>query len=203
MDSIFSVKRRLHALFRPTPEVNRKRLAERGESLDRFVIREARRDDASVLARVHVTTWNATHGGLLGRGPSYELRHGQWQTKLGTAPNRWFCYLAENPSGQVVGFATGQEYAEEESAFDARLEKIYLLADYQRVGLGRSLFTEVVRRHVREGRRAMLLFSQADNPSCAFFEALGGERLLAPTGAFHGGYGWRDLPALEARLERR
>jgi len=42
----------------------------------------------------------------------------------------------------------------------------------------------------------MVLFGTPQNPSCAFFEALGGERLFAKTGEFHGGYGWRDLQRL-------
>jgi hypothetical protein len=42
----------------------------------------------------------------------------------------------------------------------------------------------------------MLLFSQPENPSCAFFEALAGERLLTDRGEFHGAYGWRDLARL-------
>jgi hypothetical protein len=41
-----------------------------------------------------------------------------------------------------------------------------------------------------------MLFSQAENPSCAFFDALGGERLLSAAGEFHGAYGWRDLRSL-------
>jgi hypothetical protein len=37
------------------------------------------------------------------------------------------------------------------------------------------------------------LFGVPENPSCAFHEAMGGERLYAENGEFHGGYGWRDL----------
>lgn len=42
----------------------------------------------------------------------------------------------------------------------------------------------------------MLLFGEAGNPSNRFYEALGAERLFSDTGAFHGGYGWRDLQRL-------
>ncbi|MBC7872390.1 MAG: hypothetical protein H7Y01_00265 [Ferruginibacter sp.] len=36
----------------------------------------------------------------------------------------------------------------------------------------------------------------AQNPSCGFHEASGGERLYAKNGEFHGGYCWRDLNKL-------
>jgi len=42
----------------------------------------------------------------------------------------------------------------------------------------------------------MLLFGDAGNPSNRFYEALDAEKLFSDTGAFHGGYGWRDLQRL-------
>jgi len=44
----------------------------------------------------------------------------------------------------------------------------------------------------------MVLFAEPDNPSCRFYEALGGERLLDAKGELHGAYGWRDLQSLAA-----
>jgi hypothetical protein len=42
----------------------------------------------------------------------------------------------------------------------------------------------------------VVLFGVAENPSCKFHEALGGEKLYAENGEFHGGYCWRDLEKL-------
>jgi hypothetical protein len=42
----------------------------------------------------------------------------------------------------------------------------------------------------------MTLFSQAENPSIWFFDAMGGERLVATPGQFHGGYRFRNLRGL-------
>jgi hypothetical protein len=50
----------------------------------------------------------------------------------------------------------------------------------------------------RTGHQFDALFSQPENPSCAFFEVLGGERLLSESGECHGAYGWRNLAALAA-----
>ena len=42
----------------------------------------------------------------------------------------------------------------------------------------------------------MLLFGDARNLSNLFYEAMGADKLFAANGAFHGGYGWRDLRQL-------
>jgi ribosomal protein S18 acetylase RimI-like enzyme len=152
----------------------------------------------SSLARVHVAAWNATHGGW-GATPSYDLRLQQWTKKFDSIAPGWFCFLAQDAAGSVVGFVTGQPYAEREpEGFAGQLAKIYLLADCQRLGLGRRLMSHASRRFLERGICSMLLFSQPENPSCAFFEALGGERLLSEAGEFHGAYGWRNLAVLAA-----
>ena len=76
------------------------------------------------------------------------------------------------------------------------LNKIYLLRQYHRLGLGRRLIGHVARRFLSRGMTSMLLFGDAKNPSNQFYEHLAGEKLIAPNGEFHGGYGWRDLQRL-------
>jgi hypothetical protein len=46
------------------------------------------------------------------------------------------------------------------------------------------------------GIHNMVLFGVAENPSCKFHEAVGGEKLYSKQGEFHGGYCWRDLQKL-------
>jgi GNAT superfamily N-acetyltransferase len=70
---------------------------------------------------------------------------------------------------------------------------------YHRRGLGKLLLGRVVERFLSQGITSMVLFGEASNPTNGFYEAMGGERLYAPNGDFHGAYGWRDLQALAAR----
>lgn len=45
----------------------------------------------------------------------------------------------------------------------------------------------------------MWLFADARNPSCYFYEALGGKNLISNDGRTdYGNYGWRDLRGLRA-----
>ncbi len=56
------------------------------------------------------------------------------------------------------------------------------------------------RRFLSQGISSMLLFGVAGNPSCCFYQALGGERLVSPRGEVSdGNFGWRDLRKLAAQ----
>jgi len=159
-----------------------------------FNIREARPDDVPALARLHVATFIETHGGV--SPPTYELRQSQWQQAFAEIDGSWFCFVVEAPHGELVGFAKGTLHDGGIPGFAGELNKIYLLRRYHRLGLGRGLVGTVARRFLARGISSMLLFGDAGNPSNGFYEALGAEKLFSDTGAFHGGYGWRDLQRL-------
>ena len=163
-------------------------------TLDRaFKIREARTDDVPALAALHVATFKEAHGQ---RGaPNYELREAQWRSAFDRRLN-WFCFVAELPDGQLVGFAKGELHDGGVPGFEGELDKIYVLRSWHRSGIGRALAEHVARRFLAEGVGSMLLFGDARNPSNGFYERLGAERLFSPEGDFHGGYGWRDLRRL-------
>ncbi len=84
------------------------------------------------------------------------------------------------------------------------MSKIYLLREYQRlglgrrlIGLGRRLIGHVARRFLTQGIRAMWLFGDARNPSCNAWVALEAIKTDADPGS--GNYGWRDLQVLAER----
>ena len=162
-----------------------------------FIIREATSADISALAHLHVETFNETHVGPFGKGPTYELRERQWRETFHVTDGSWFCFVIEHQKGDLIGFAKGQRYAHlDQPDFSGELNKIYLLRKYHRRGLGRRLVGHVARRFLSQGISSMLLFGEARNPSNGFYEALGVERLFSTAGEFHGGYGWRDLRPL-------
>jgi ribosomal protein S18 acetylase RimI-like enzyme len=164
-----------------------------------FVIREPSAGDIPALARLHVTTWNATYPGVRSP-PTVELRERQWREAFASTDRGWFCFAAARADGELVGFAQGNQYTEPEPpGYDGQLNKIYLLREYHRMGLGRRLMGHVARRFLGQGIRSMLLFADAANPACRFYEALGGEKLREPDGTpSEGNYGWKDLRTLAA-----
>lgn len=192
---INSILRYLNGLKRPSKETNMKKLHERGETLDSFTFRDATENDIPELGKLHAITWAETYNR---KNPNIQLRQYQWR-KAFTEENdgSWFCILVVNKKNELVGFAKGKIYRNEGSSEQhGDLNKIYLLSDYQRLGLGEKLFSLVVQRFLSKGVNDMVLFGVPQNPSCAFHEAMGGERLYSDKGTFDGGYRWRDLKKL-------
>lgn len=185
-----------NSLKRPSKRRNSELLQKREESIDSFVIREAFAEDITALSALHVKTWNDTYGG---GGPTQQIREYQWNELFKMVDRKWFVLVVENKGGELIGFAKGQPYDHEAlPEFNGELNKIYLRRDYQRVGLGRKLVGLVAQKFLDNGITNMVLFGVPQNPSCAFHEALGGERLNKKGEVFQGGYCWRDLQKLVA-----
>jgi len=192
----FSAWRAAAGLARPSAAGNLRRFRARRESVNSFAIREAIAADIPALAELHVTTWNATHASLLLKGPSVAIREQQWRDAFAKNDPHWFCFVVERPGGQLIGFA--QARASDHPEFRGQLDKIYLLREYQRVGLGKRLMGRVARKFLGLGITSMWLFGDPRNPSCRAWVALGGEKTDNDPGT--GNYGWRDIAKL-AELE--
>jgi ribosomal protein S18 acetylase RimI-like enzyme len=167
-----------------------------------FIIREAVIDDIQNLVNVHVTSWNATYPHHFPK-PTSETRTRQWEKVFEERPDNWFCFIAQKESGEIAGFATGSKFSDDELKFDAQLNKIHFLKQYHRLGLGRILVGEVVKRFLSKGFNSMLLFADPQNSNIRFYDILQGERILTKDGNFHGTYGWKDLQTLAALCNKQ
>ena len=188
----FAAWRLLAGLSRPSTAANLRRRRARGEALESFTIREATAADIPALAQLHVTTWNATYAPLLVNGPGFAIREQQWREAFAANDGSWFCFVVERPDGALVGFAKGSK--SDSAEFGGELNKIYILTEYQRLGLGRQLVGHVARRFLSQGITSMWLFGDARNPSSRAWLAMGAEKTDRDPGC--GNYGWRDLKGL-------
>jgi ribosomal protein S18 acetylase RimI-like enzyme len=196
---INSLLRLKNSLTRPSKRRNLRLLREKNERPADFTIREADEGDIPKLAVLHVATWNETYHPRPGHGPSIAIREHQWREQFAKPGKNWFVLLIENPEKELIGFAKGQSYKQPDLPdYDGELNKIYILKDYQRLGLGKRLIKETARRFVESGITSMVLVGVPQNPSCSFHEAMGGKRLVKKGEVFQGGYGWKDLKKLMA-----
>jgi ribosomal protein S18 acetylase RimI-like enzyme len=160
-----------------------------------LTIREATADDIPELAQLHVTTWNATYAPMLLNGPPVSVREQQWREAFAKQDGSWFCFVVENEAGELVGFAKGTPGDDPE--YSGQLSKIYLLREYQGMGLGKRLIGHVARRFLNQGITSMWLFGDARNPSVQVWLALGAVKTDDDPG--NGNFGWRDLRLLAER----
>src|SRR5215471_3284597 len=161
-------------------------------TIGELTLREATMADLRALAELHVRTFNETHVGPFGSGPTYATREWQWREKLLEIDATHFVLVLETPAKQLVGFIWCHPTTDNPK-WAARLNKIYLLREYQRRGLGTRLVSAAVDRLLTHGLTSMALFTEPDNePACNFYERLGGERQLNERGEFGGMYGWAD-----------
>ena len=169
-------------------------------------IRPATLADAAGIARVHVDAWRETYASILSAdylaGLSYADRAARWQRILADPEPGTSTFVAEDDTGQIVGFAGGGPRRDGPDAFAGELYAIYLLRCAQGQGVGRRLVAAVAGALAQAGMRAMLLWVFAANPARGFYEALGGQLLaqqpfeLGGTTLVEVAYGWPDVAPL-------
>jgi L-amino acid N-acyltransferase YncA len=158
-----------------------------------FRFRAATTADVPAVAHLHVTTFVETHGGP---GPTFAVREQQWHEAFARRSDDWFCVVIARPDGELVGFAKGAPH-HDIPGYSGELNKIYILRQYHRLGLGKRLLGEVSRRFLARDHLNALVRRRRESFK-RFLRADGAERLFAADGDFHGGYGWRDIRPLAA-----
>jgi len=171
-----------------------------------MIIREANSADIPALSRVQVDSWRTTYAGIVPTdylaSLSYEQQGRIWGQYFSTLSDTAAMYVAEATAGEVIGFAHSGPERTGNPLYTGELYAIYLLAAYQRQGVGQQLTRAVVNGLLRHGLSSMLVWVLADNPSRAFYEALGGQYVAAQEITIgtarltEVAYGWRDIRRL-------
>jgi len=205
----------------------------RSEGVTRMRIRKAVPADAAGIARVHVDSWRTTYRGLVPdehlQRLSYSRGQTVWESFLQAGEEGRFIFVAEDPAGGIVGFASGgpvrtpmprattagegPDAGEGRPAstpkpgrYEGEIYAIYLLAEHQRRGTGTRLLKAAASELMSLGLTSMVIWVLADNPARRFYEALGGRDVSCQDIEIGGqvleevAYGWLDLREL---LERR
>jgi GNAT superfamily N-acetyltransferase len=165
------------------------------------LIRKARMEDATAIARVHVESWRSTYRGLIPDEYLDSLDAGaraeMWKQSL--EAHSAVMLVAEDDL-EVVGFACGGRLREPIKGYkDAELYAIYLLLDRQRKGIGRRLTNSLVQALRDVGNRSLIVWALARNPAVDFYRRLGALPVASKTIEIGGAQleelalGWPDL----------
>jgi GNAT superfamily N-acetyltransferase len=182
------------------------------EPLKKIHIRPARVADSSGIARVRVASWRSTYQGIVPQevldGLSVQEAAG-WLTGIIESQASGRCNLvAQDLSGQIVGFALGGPERTNDREYDGELYAIYLQPGYLRIGIGRRLLLAMAGCLLAQGMQSMLIWVLAENPSRKFYEALGGVYVrqqpitIGPATLSEVAYGWKDLKLLLQEWDR-
>ncbi|MEG4282602.1 GNAT family N-acetyltransferase [Microcoleus sp. A006_D1] len=172
-----------------------------------MIVREAKIADAPAIARVNVDTWRTAYRKIVPPDylaqQSYQKRESSWQEILANVKNTGgFVCVAENDSGQIVGFAAGGCERTGKYIYQGELFAIYILEEYQRQGIGQQLVRAVATKLAELSLNSMLVWVLGDNSACQFYVFLGGEKVDEEQTSRAGvllkeiAYGWKDIAVL-------
>ena len=171
-----------------------------------FTIRAATPADAPAIGRIHVESWRESYRGLLSENlldsVSAVVRAAMWRGAL-EHERPISLFVAQRPSGDLVGFAGGGSCRATSLPHDAEVYAIYVLAAAQNCGCGRRLMAALANALLARGFKSLCLWVLEENASARhFYERLGGA-LVGEKTEVDGGYqftevayGWRDLSML-------
>jgi ribosomal protein S18 acetylase RimI-like enzyme len=140
-------------------------------------LRRATPDDAPVLARVHVDSWQAAYRGIVPddflQGFTYQRREQAFRKAIEAGMEE--TYLAEE-TGQAVGILTIGPGRDDDLDLKTcgELWGIYLSPAWWRHGIGKQMFLEAERMLCSRGYRKIVLWVLEGNLSArSFYEAMG------------------------------
>ncbi|MFE3575572.1 GNAT family N-acetyltransferase [Lysinibacillus sp. NPDC059133] len=140
-------------------------------------IRKANIQDAQGIGKVHVDSWRTTYKGILPddflNKLSYEQRTELWKKNISDASN--YVLVAENEQDEIIGFATGGTRKTNSVPNATDLTSIYLLEEYQGLGIGKQLLKEIFAYFKQKGYKKVFVEVLAENKTRDFYEYYGAQ----------------------------
>lgn len=152
-----------------------------------FDIRPAEPKDADDIASVHEAAWNGAYAGLI---PHRALR-----SMVGRRGPKWWAsairraatVLVVEMNGIIVGYTTlGRNRARQIEA-DGEIYELYLLPEYQGLGLGTRLFNEARSKLRDHNLKGLVVWALEENGGAvSFYHGHGGRDVAEGVEVFDG-----------------
>jgi len=148
-------------------------------------IREANPGDCASIAHVQVDSYRNAYAGILPQEYlahfTYEEQEQDWRDLL-SADQHDLLYVAENDSGDIVGYALGRAQGDQDTSYDSELVALHVRRSYQRQGIGKRLIAAVAERLKQQGCRSLMLWVLDKNPVRSFTNGWGDNALARNPG---------------------
>ena len=148
-------------------------------------VRRAENRDAEAITKVHDAAWRYAYDGII---PATELariitrRGSRWWNR---AIRRGTAILVMEVGGEICGYATFGPNRARNLGQKGEIYEIYLLPEYQGVGLGTRLFLSARKELARFGFGSTVVWALADNTNaCRFYQNAGGRKVARASERF-------------------
>ncbi|MDQ0062921.1 ribosomal protein S18 acetylase RimI-like enzyme [Paenibacillus harenae] len=164
-------------------------------------------DDVKGIVHVHVESLKSSHVGILPQDFLNNLTH-EWSTPrfteaLSQPPKDVSLLVAEDEQGQIIGFIWGGPERKGDKKYKGEIYAIYILSEYQGVGVGRQLVRALVEDLISINIVSMLVMVFERNlASRRFYEAMGGRNIREGLAIVNGEqykdvvYAWNNIKAV-------
>ena len=150
-------------------------------------VRRAEAKDAQGIAKVHEESWKHAYSGLIPYNALDAMiarRDFSWWTRAIKNSTR---ILVLEDGEFIVGYATLGANRVSALEQDGEIYEIYLLPEYQGVGLGKNLFLAARQEIANSGLKGCLVWVLQDNiPAIKFYQNAGGRDTAEGTETFDG-----------------
>ncbi len=142
-----------------------------------FIIRKANINDAREIIEVGTKTWITTYKGLMSdkildeRISTMEKRQERLENELQNN-NNWYVSIVDN---KVVGFVSYGKSRNEKYKNYGEINAIYVLKEYQKLGIGKALFLKGIEELINQGFKNVILNVLEGNKTIDFYKYFGGE----------------------------
>jgi ribosomal protein S18 acetylase RimI-like enzyme len=150
-----------------------------------IAIRQAESGDAAAIAGVHLAAWRGAYEGIIPHKALNMMlarRGAQWWNRV---IGRSGAVLVAEIGGIVAGYVTFGRNRARQLGEEGEIYELYLLPEYQGIGLGTRLF-EAARKALRvHDMRGLVVWALEENHIAnAFYRGLGGRDVAEGTETF-------------------
>lgn len=149
--------------------------------------RRAGPQDATAIAGVHDAAWNNAYSGLVPHSALTKMVRRRGEKWWADAIRRSTVVLVLEIAGRIVGYATLGRNRVKTLPYDGEVYELYLLPEYQGVGLGARLFLAARGELKRRKLKGSVVWVLAENPrAISFYENAGGRAVAEGAEFFDG-----------------
>ena len=138
-------------------------------------IRKAEPGDAPAIADVHHQAWRGAYAGIIPHRALNAMINRRGDDWWANAIRQAATVLVVEIGGKVAGYATIGKNRARELAQQGEIYELYLLPEYQGIGLGSRLFSAAREKLADFGLKGMVVWALEDNVGAlSFYEGAGG-----------------------------